>query len=82
MRAPCPKCSRDLIYVTTTPHPNAREMRRTTFVCYACNRTWNFMLSPETAGAFYAPNDALIRTLELELSERDRARGQIRSRNG
>jgi transposase-like protein len=73
MRATCPKCSRDLIYVTTTPHPNALVMRRTTFVCYPCNRTWNFMLSPEMAGAFYAPGDAMIRTLELGLSEHDRA---------
>ena len=73
MRADCPKCGRDLIYVTTTPHTNAPEMHRTTFVCYPCNRTWNYMLSPETAGAFYALDYALIMTPELELSEHVRA---------
>jgi uncharacterized protein YbaR (Trm112 family) len=59
MKAACPKCRGDLMYVTATPHPNAPQMRRTIFVCYPCNRTWNYTLSPEMAEA-YAPKDAVI----------------------
>jgi hypothetical protein len=47
-----------MIYVTAVPHPNAREMRRTTFVCYPCNRTWTYALSPEMAAA-YASHDPI-----------------------
>jgi hypothetical protein len=59
LRAPCPKCHKDMIYVTATPHPKALEMRRTTFVCYPCNRTWNYILSAEMAEA-YAPATPII----------------------
>jgi hypothetical protein len=59
MRAACPKCRKDMIYVTAMPHPQAPEMRRTIFVCYPCNRTWNYTLSPEIAAA-YAPADNAI----------------------
>ena len=57
-RAPCPKCRADMTYVTAIPHPQAPEMRRTIFVCYPCNRTWNYTLSPEMAEA-YAPKDVV-----------------------
>jgi hypothetical protein len=57
-RAACPKCGDDMLYVTAIPHPNAPAMRRTIFVCYPCNRTWNYTLSPEMAAA-YAPSDAI-----------------------
>jgi hypothetical protein len=41
-----------MIYVTTMPHPRAPEMRQTTFVCYPCNRTFNYALSPEMAAEY------------------------------
>ena len=59
MRATCPKCRRDMMYVTAIPHPNAPAMRRTVFVCYPCNRTWNYTLSAEMAAA-YAPSDDTV----------------------
>ena len=35
-----------MIYVTSLPHPRAPEkMRRTTFVCRACNQTRSYSLS-------------------------------------
>jgi hypothetical protein len=46
-----------MIYVTAVPHPKALGMRRTIFVCYPCNRTWNYTLTPQMAEA-YAPGDA------------------------
>jgi transposase-like protein len=49
MSAPCPKCRREMIYVTALPHRNAAHMRRTTFVCHPCNRTRSYTLSPEMA---------------------------------
>jgi transposase-like protein len=52
MRAPCPKCQRQMIYVTAVPHPRASEMRQTTFVCYPCNRTFNYVLSSEMAAGY------------------------------
>ena len=39
MKALCPKCGEALTYVTSVPHPKSPAMRRTTFVCYPCNRT-------------------------------------------
>jgi len=47
-----------MIYVTAIPHPKAQGMRRTIFVCYPCNRTWNYTLSPEMAEAYAPPTDA------------------------
>lgn len=57
MTALCPKCGQQLIYVTSIPYPEAPGMQRTTFVCYPCNRTWNYSLSPAMA-AEYAAADA------------------------
>ena len=51
-QATCPKCRDALIYVTALPHPKAVNMRRTTFVCRPCNRTWVYSLSPEMADAY------------------------------
>ena len=31
-------------------------MRRTTFVCYPCNRTWSYALAPAMAEAYAADN--------------------------
>ncbi len=50
--APCPKCQATMIYVTAMPHPRAPEMRQTTFVCYPCNRTFSYALSPQMAAAY------------------------------
>ena len=52
--APCPKCRTEMVYVTTMPHPKAPEMRRTTFVCFICNQTRNYSLSPAMAEAYAA----------------------------
>jgi hypothetical protein len=38
-----------MLYVTAVPHPKAPQMRRTTFVCYPCNRTWSYTLSADMA---------------------------------
>jgi hypothetical protein len=38
-----------MIYVTALPHPRAPNMRRTTFVCRGCNRTWTYPLTVEMA---------------------------------
>jgi hypothetical protein len=43
-----------MIYVTAMPHPTARQMRRTTFVCYTCRQTRNYMLSSLMADAYAA----------------------------
>jgi hypothetical protein len=53
-KAICPKCRDELIYVTALPHPKAVNMRRTTFLCHHCNRTWAYTLSPEMADAYAA----------------------------
>jgi hypothetical protein len=42
------------VYVTALPHPRALTMRRTTFLCEPCNRTWTYSLSPEMAEAYAA----------------------------
>jgi RNase P subunit RPR2 len=52
--APCPKCRTELVYVTTMPHPHAPEMQRTTFVCFVCNQTRNYSLSPAMAATYAA----------------------------
>ena len=43
-----------MIYVTAMPHPTARQMRRTTFVCYTCRQTRSYMLSLLMADAYAA----------------------------
>jgi transposase-like protein len=50
--AVCPKCKCDMIYVTAVPHPKGSDMLQTIFVCYPCNRTWNYALSPEMAASY------------------------------
>ncbi len=54
--ARCPKCGEQLIYVTSVPHPRSPAMQRTTFVCYPCNRTWSYALTPAMATAYAAAN--------------------------
>ena len=54
MTALCPKCGEQLTYVTSVPHPKSPAMRRTTFVCYPCNRTWSYALAPAMAEAYAA----------------------------
>ena len=49
----CPKCHGALLYVTALPHPRSAQMRKTTFVCTPCNRTWSYALAAEIA-ALYA----------------------------
>jgi len=56
LKALCPKCGEALIYVTSVPHPKSPAMRRTTFVCYPCNRTWSYALAPAMAEAYAAGN--------------------------
>jgi len=41
-----------MIYVTAVPHAARPSMLRTTFVCYTCNQTRNYMLSAAMAGAY------------------------------
>ena len=43
-----------MIYVTAVPHQRAPQMRRTTFVCYPCNRTWSYSLSAEMVERYAA----------------------------
>jgi transposase-like protein len=50
--ATCPKCRFDMVYVTSMPHPKAPQMLKTTFVCFRCNRTFSYPLSPEMAAAY------------------------------
>jgi DNA-directed RNA polymerase subunit M/transcription elongation factor TFIIS len=63
MTAQCPKCREQLLYVTSVPHPKAPEMQRTTFVCYSCNRTWSYTLSPAMAEAYAAAGGPLDATV-------------------
>jgi len=53
-QAICHKCQSAMIFVTAMPHPTARQMRRTTFVCYTCHQTRNYMLSSLMADAYAA----------------------------
>jgi hypothetical protein len=53
-RAHCAKCRGELLYVAALPHPKAPQMRKTTFVCYPCNRTWTYPLAAEVAGRYEA----------------------------
>ena len=55
LAATCPKCNAEMIFVTALPHPHApTTMRRTTFVCYACNQTRSYSLSVDMAEAYAA----------------------------
>jgi DNA-directed RNA polymerase subunit M/transcription elongation factor TFIIS len=54
VKAACPKCGNDMIYVAAMPHRAAPQMQRTTFVCYTCNRTRSYMLSAEMSAAYAA----------------------------
>jgi len=49
-----------MIYVAALPHPSAPSMRKTTFVCRSCNRTWTYSLSPDMAERYaaFAPTEA------------------------
>ena len=61
MSAPCPKCRAVMVYVTALPHPHAPAMRRTVFLCSACNQTRNYPLSAAMAEAYaalFAPPEA------------------------
>jgi hypothetical protein len=53
-QAQCQKCRSAMVYVTAMPHPTARTMRRTTFVCYTCRETRTYMLSSFMADAYAA----------------------------
>ena len=48
----CPRCRSMTIYVTAVQHPRSTQMQQTTFVCYPCNRTWNYALSSEMASTY------------------------------
>jgi hypothetical protein len=48
----CPKCRNALLFVTALPHPKAPQMRKTTFVCYPCNRTWTYPLAAAVADLY------------------------------
>jgi hypothetical protein len=61
-QAVCHKCQSAMIFVTAMPHPTARQMRRTTFVCYTCRQTRSYMLSLLMADAYAA---ASSRDLEV-----------------
>jgi transposase-like protein len=52
MKAVCPKCRNSMIYVTAIAHHAAPDMRRTTFICYTCNRTRSYMLSTAMAEGY------------------------------
>jgi hypothetical protein len=43
-----------MVYVTALPHPHAPAMRRTVFLCSACNRTRNYSLTAAMAEAYAA----------------------------
>ena len=53
-QALCHKCHSAMVYVTAMPHPTARHMRRTTFVCDKCHQTRSYMLSSLMADAYAA----------------------------
>jgi uncharacterized protein YbaR (Trm112 family) len=68
--ARCPKCRTELLYVTSLPHPQSRSMRKTTFVCRECQRTWTYPLAAEIAeqyAAKAAPIDGNAGTLDPKL---------------
>jgi transposase-like protein len=73
----CPNCRDELIYVTALPHPKAVNMRRTTFLCHPCNRTWTYSLSPEMADSYAASAPKLMHPESIEESHTAR-RGNSR----
>lgn len=65
LAAICPKCSTEMIFATSLPHPRApATMRRTTFVCYGCNQTRSYSLSVDMADAYAATCEAGGRTVD------------------
>lgn len=54
MSALCPRCRAVMVYVTALPHPHAPAMRRTVFLCSACNRPRKYSLSAAMAEAYAA----------------------------
>jgi hypothetical protein len=54
LKAPCPKCHNEMVYVTHLPHPLAPQMQRTTFLCVRCNQTRSYALSAKMAAAYAA----------------------------
>jgi RNase P subunit RPR2 len=62
-KALCPKCHNAMIYVTAMPHRTAHEMRRTTFVCYTCRQTRNYMLSALMADAYAAASGSEVKVI-------------------
>jgi len=66
-KAICPKCGGELLYVTALVHRQAANMRRTTFLCQRCNRTWSYSLSAQMAAAYAAAAPRLV--FDAPLSE-------------
>jgi hypothetical protein len=54
LSTPCPRCRAVMVYVAALPHPHAPAMRRTVFLCAACNQTRNYSLSAAMAEAYAA----------------------------
>jgi transposase-like protein len=50
----CPKCGARMPYVASTPHPQSPQMKRTTFICFTCNRTWSYVLLEDLAKQYEA----------------------------
>jgi hypothetical protein len=66
LSAPCPKCRAEMIFVAALPHPQSPAMRKTTFVCYACNQTRNYSLSEAMAKAYAASHGDPLFTASAE----------------
>jgi RNase P subunit RPR2 len=58
--AVCQKCQTPLLYVTALPHPKSPQMRKTTFVCYQCKRTWTYPLAAEIAEYYGAKSQHAV----------------------
>lgn len=67
-KALCPKCRSAMIYVTAMPHRTVHVMRRTTFVCYTCRQTRNYMLSALMADAYAAAAGSALEKIGPEAS--------------
>jgi len=50
------------------PHRTVHEMRRTTFVCYTCRQTRNYMLSALMADAYAAASGSVPEKIGPEAS--------------
>jgi RNase P subunit RPR2 len=57
----CPKCRHVLLYAAALPHPKSPQMRKTTFVCSPCNRTWTYPLATEVADLYAAQSELVAR---------------------